>query len=344
MRKVTIGIIFMSIMFGAVSAGAQSLELDRSVFQPGETIAVAFSAPGNFARDAWVGIIPSNVPHGSEAVNDQHDMTYQYLERRTAGTLTFAAPTKPGVYDFRMHDTDSNGREVAAVEFRVVAAYTPTPPAPVSAQTGLRLEREVFSPGERIAVHFSASPGFARNAWVGIIPSNVPHGKEAVNDQHDMTYQYLEKRTAGTLTFVAPAKPGTYDFRMHDTDDNGRETASVTFRVVASGAPTSNPASAGENRLWLDRQVFSAGESITVHFTASPKFAENAWVGIIPAGVPHGKEAVNDQHDLAYQYLKKRTAGTLVFTSPTNPGAYDFRMHDTDNNGREVAHAPFQVK
>lgn len=231
MRKANIGLVFMSIMIAAGAAGAQSLELDRSVFQPGDTIAVAFFAPSGFARDAWVGIIPSNVPHGSEAVNDQHDMTYQYLEKRTSGTLTFAAPTKPGTYDFRMHDTDGNGREVASIAFQVVASGSPaTEPAP-SGEDRLRLDKQVFSPGESIAVHFNASPEFAGDAWVGIIPASVPHGKEAVNDQYDLTYQYLKKRTTGTLVFTAPAEPGAYDFRMHDTDSGGREVGHVPFQV-----------------------------------------------------------------------------------------------------------------
>jgi hypothetical protein len=33
------------------------------------------------------------------------------------------------------------------------------------------------------------------------------------------------------IVFTAPAAPGSYDFRMHDTDSNGRELTSVSFRV-----------------------------------------------------------------------------------------------------------------
>ena len=147
-------------------------------------------------------------------------MTYQYLNKRTSGELTFAAPTQPGSYDFRMNDRDDNGTEVASVTFRV-GRKQPT----------LRLEKNTFAPGETIRVSFTASPDFAANAWVGIIPSAVPHGSEAVNDQNDLTYQYLNKRTAGELTFAAPIQPGSYDFRMNDRDDNGKEVASVSFRV-----------------------------------------------------------------------------------------------------------------
>lgn len=99
-------------------------------------------------------------------------------------------------------------------------------------QTGasLRLERDRFIPGESILVHFTAPGGWPDDAWIGIIPSNIPHGDERQNDNHDITYQYLKKRTSGTMTFTAP-KAGDWDFRLHDTDNGGKEFASASFRV-----------------------------------------------------------------------------------------------------------------
>ncbi len=103
------------------------------------------------------------------------------------------------------------------------------------ASGNLTLEKTVFGPSEKIKVYFQASSAFAENAWVGIIPSNVSHGSERENDKHDLSYQHLNKRTTGHLIFNAPAKPGSYDFRMHDTDNNGHEVASVSW-VVESAA------------------------------------------------------------------------------------------------------------
>ncbi len=113
----------------------------------------------------------------------------------------------------------------AAVLF--VSACTPSGPAGPS----LAVDKSVYAPGRR-----SPSPSRRRrvcrtNAWVGIIPSNVPHGDEAQNDSYDLTYQYLNGMTSGMLVFSAPTVPGSYDFRMHDTDSNGKEIASVTFTV-----------------------------------------------------------------------------------------------------------------
>jgi O-acetylhomoserine/O-acetylserine sulfhydrylase-like pyridoxal-dependent enzyme len=218
MRKVTITVFLVFVfMFGLQ---AQSLKLDKTKFKEGESIAVHFEAPSTFPGNAWVGIVPSNIPHGQESVNDQHDLAYQYLSKKTSGTLTFKAPSKPGQYDFRMNDSDSSGKEVAHVTFYV---------GKVSAS--LRLEKYSFKANAEIKVHFDAPANLPDNAWVGIIPSNIAHGSESENDSHDLTYQYLKKRTSGTLTFKAPANPGKYDFRMNSTDNNGKEIAYVTFIV-----------------------------------------------------------------------------------------------------------------
>jgi len=109
----------------------------------------------------------------------------------------------------------------------LISACGPSAPAGPSLVT----DRDVYAPGETITVNFSAPAGLPTNAWVGIIPSNIPHGDEAQNDMYDLAYQYLNGTTSGSLVFSAPAEPGMYDFRMHDTDNNGKELASVSFTV-----------------------------------------------------------------------------------------------------------------
>ena len=305
-----------------VYCNAQSLSLLKNTYSPGEKILVKFTASSQYPEDAWVGIIPSSVSHGSEVVNDQNDITYQYLKKVSIGMLTFTAPEKPGQYDIRMNDSDNGGKEVASVTFWV------------GGEASLSLEKLTFSPGEKIVVSFTGSPDYKENAWIGIIPSNVEHGSEARNDQVDLTYQYMNKQAAGTMVFTAPNVPGSYDFRMNDSDDGGKEVASVTFTVGASSNAS----------LTLERYEFRPGESIRVSFSAPSEYPDNAWVGIIPSNVEHGSEARNDQVDLTYQYLSKKTSGVLIFTAPTNLGKYDFRMNDNDNGGKEVASVSFTVQ
>ncbi len=195
----------------------------------------------------------------------------------------------------------------------------------------LQLNETIFAIGEEIRVSFVALPSFTSNAWVGIIPSNIPHGSEAVNDSHDLSYQYIRGCTSGVLVFTAPRQQGSYDFRMNDS---GKEVASTSFSVVVDLSGV---------QLLLSKTRFAPGEEIQVSFVASPSFASNAWVGIIPSNISHGSEAVNDSHDLSYQYLSGRTSGTLIFSAPMQIGSYDLRMHDTDSNGREVYSVSFEV-
>jgi hypothetical protein len=123
--------------------------------------------------------------------------------------------------------------EVETADGRVVSR-TLRLPTQTSASAGLSLNRDRYTPGEAIVVNFTAPASYPNDAWIGIIPAQVPHGSEAENDRHDLTYQYLQKRTSGSMTFTAPAAPGNYDLRLHDTDNNGKEVASVSFQVDAA--------------------------------------------------------------------------------------------------------------
>jgi len=108
----------------------------------------------------------------------------------------------------------------------------PAQPAPGGAiPATLSLGRDVYYPGDPINLVYMAPAGLPNNAWIGIIPSAVPHGTEEVNDQNDISYQYLNGTTSGIMEFVAPSAPGSYDLRMNESDNGGRELASITFTV-----------------------------------------------------------------------------------------------------------------
>ncbi len=209
----------------------------------------------------------------------------------------------------------------------------------------LKLSRNVFLPGEAIEIAFTAPATYASNAWVGIIPSSVPHGSEVENDKHDISYVYLSNRSSGVLKFTAPKQTGRFDFRMHDTDSNGKEVASVSFEVSNQIATAVvKESNVGNPVLWLDALQFRTGQEIKLHYITPSWLKTNAWIGIIPANIPHGSEAENDRHDLKYQYVKSSTDGVLSFNAPSSPGNYSFRMHDSDANGKEITNIGFTVK
>jgi len=304
--------------------GAGLLKLDKPVFTPGETVSVRFTAGDRFAKNAWVGLFKSDVAHAKAGPSDQHDLSYQYVSGRTEGVMEFRAPYELGSYDLRMFDTsDPNGEEAASITFNVKGEV---------AKGGLTLDKSTYLPAEAIRVTFKASPTYQKNAWVALVPSGVAHGTSAVADEHDLAYKYLSGQLDGTMEFRAPVEIGTYDFRLFDDTGEGKETASVSFTVKGEME---------KGTIKLDKSSYKPKEKITVSFAASPNYQRDAWIGLIPSSVPHGKASVNDEHDVAYHYLSGMTSGAFEFEAPEKPGSYDFRMN---NAGLETGSVSFTVK
>jgi outer membrane protein OmpA-like peptidoglycan-associated protein len=215
-----------SVTFQVVAVEYKTkLQPNKTTFTPGEEITLTFSVQSQLPQHAWIGVIPSNIEHGSEQINDQHDVDYQYVSEKS-GTLKFKAPEKAGKWDFRLNDSDSaDAREIGSVTFEVSS---------VKLEGTLKLKKKSFVPGEEIELEFTAPEELSPTAWIGMIPSNVPHGDENVNDQHDIQYQYLQKKGSGVMKFTAPPEGGSYDFRLNSSDSNGVEITSVSFQVGGS--------------------------------------------------------------------------------------------------------------
>lgn len=205
------------------------ITLSKTEYAPGEEISLSFTAEGDFQKNSWIGIIPSDIKHGDESENDKHDLSYKYFNDKS-GKMTFTAPDKPGNYDLRMHTTDNNGKEVTYVSFTVIEKEKEETGAS-NKEISLSSNKSTYKPGESITVKFTAGENWSNNAWIGIIPSDVKHGDETENDKHDVAYKYLSGKSSGTIRLTAPTKPGKYDLRMHDTDSNGKEVKYISFTV-----------------------------------------------------------------------------------------------------------------
>jgi len=203
------------------------IKISKTEYMPGEEIKLTFETKGDFDKNAWIGIIPADIPRGDESRNDQHDVSYQYLRDKKSGVLVFKAPEQPGTYDLRMHTSDQNGKEVTTLTFTVKEEEVEEE----TGDTALEIDKKVYKPGEKIVITFKAPDTWPKNAWIGIIPSDAPHGDETENDKVDVAYVYLNKKTSGEDTLKAPAESGSYDIRMHDTDQNGKEVKHVSFKV-----------------------------------------------------------------------------------------------------------------
>ncbi len=67
---------------------------------------------------AWVGVVPSSVPHGSEEINDRSDISYVYLVPGVRQYI-LPIPDQRGIelFDLRVNSRDSGGIEVAHTRF-----------------------------------------------------------------------------------------------------------------------------------------------------------------------------------------------------------------------------------
>lgn len=239
--------------------------------QPRTRVEVHFSGIATPARQDWIGLYRIGAPHSAYSA-------WQYLNASPAGTATFQAPEEPGEYEARLFlDWPSGGYRPVAVS-APIGVLQPSPAVPHDSPS-LRLAVTAFAPSDPVRVAFTAPPGWPANAWVGVVPSRVPHGSEAVNDRHDVAYQYLSGRRAGELTFVAPATSGSWDLRMHDTDVDGSEVASVTFWVSTAAADVSGVWRGNDGVTYTVRQDLD-----TLWWHGAPAKGTPAW-----PSVAHGR-------------------------------------------------------
>lgn len=130
---------------------------------------------------------------------------------------------------------DENVGEVAASTAPVPGEF-PFQKTSEDGQYTLALTKETFAPEEKIYLQVSALSGILdATAWVGMIPSSVERGDEERNDQFDIEYHYITEGNVDVFEFTAPSDPGSYDFRLHSSDDNAvaEELFFTSFRVNA---------------------------------------------------------------------------------------------------------------
>ena len=203
-----------------VRNGSDSLILEKSIYEPNETIQLLFTASPQYPIKSWVGMFKSSLAHGKVAEINKKELAYKYLEGKGKGTFEFAAPETEGDYDFRILEK-SNGLEVATIKFSVRVNRE---------AAGLELNKTIYEPAETIKLHFTASPQYPIKSWVGMFKASLAHGKVAEINKKELAYKYLEGKGKGTFEFAAPETEGDYDFRILEKS-NGLEVATINFKV-----------------------------------------------------------------------------------------------------------------
>lgn len=244
----------------------------------------------------------------------------------------------------------------------------------------IRVKADRVAPRSQIVVEYKIPFGYAANAWIGFIPTEVPHGSEAVNDEYDVCYEYLGKTISGSVTLPVPDLEGPWDLRLHDTDDSGLEVASLTVMVSydlsgarplasygSSGAapgtkapaqtvPAAEPAAASADdsllrqmdeqngiTLLLDKTVFAPGEAFGLAMTSSRKMAKSNLFVVLPHDIPAAADMAYLKRTSMYT-LSGAVKGTFSLVAPGQPGLYDIRLYDNSTKGLPLALVTIRVE
>tara|TARA_B100000700_G_scaffold169477_2_gene187092 strand:- start:6212 stop:8050 length:1839 start_codon:yes stop_codon:yes gene_type:complete len=169
-------------------------------------------------------------------------------------------------------------------------------------------------------------------------------------------YHYIPNGDGGATSWSLDDREqdGSNDWYRGGWTRGGEDLPLGTRRWVGVGMVTLTPAiSQGTSqpnyneidtsniRIEIEKSTYKNGEDLTVSYTG-PQLDDDAWIGIVSAEVPHGDEEVNDQHDVSFQYLAGKTIAEFTFSSP-GPGDWTMRLHDSDNQGKELAYVEFNV-
>jgi hypothetical protein len=202
--------------------------LDKASYETGEDMIVTYDIVEDLGEQAWIGIVPANTVHDSEDEADAVDTDYEYLEESQKGTKDLNAPDAAGSYNVRIYSGDgTEGKELSSIAFTVVASTA-------ASTVSFDIDKQEYAPEATITVTFYGADKLGSTAWVGVVPSDIEHGDETVNDENDTSYAYLSGKDSGTVALTAPSEPGSYDVRLNGSDSTtgAKEIKYVSFTVV----------------------------------------------------------------------------------------------------------------
>lgn len=307
---------------------AADVHTDAEAYWAGEAVTITWASDPGWPGQAWVGIVPAHVPHGSSAENDRNDVAYAFIpEGEATGIATLPAPSLPGEWTVRLHD--GRGAEVAHAAFTVRT--------PDYSSSTLAVDPPRAHPLDTLTVTWSVPQGLPPRAWVGLLPAGAPHANAAEADAYDVAYRFLSGKTSGTWQLPAPEQADTWHLTLFsDEGPSGQLVTDTRFSVVTVDASSA--------RLWLDGPSrVLPGEYVRAAFEVPEGMSPKAWLALVPADVPHGDGDVVDQHDMAWMYLDRHTSDVGLLQAPTTGGAWTVRLVDAEVHGREVATVDVEV-
>ncbi len=163
--------------------------------------------------------------------------------------------------------------------------------------TSMKIEKDVYAPGEKITVNLEWTGIPDSSAWVGIIPADIPHGDEYVNDDADVAYIYLTENEGSAFTFRTLLEAGKYTLRVNENDGGGPELAWCAFTVEGEAVQEDEQQSESE-------EGAAAANGEVIDFTVGIDGVPVEWQKGIGEEL-YGMEVSADGSDFSTGYLQK---------------------------------------
>jgi Mg-chelatase subunit ChlD len=287
------------------------LSLARGAFEPGWPVLLAYSV-AEAADGAWFGLMDAEAPHGDSSVADQHDLDYEYLGGHLQGIREFPAPTTPGRYELRLLANNTDGSELAAIAFSVVAPVERSAPVAADITHDEPLNIAPYPFGNQASGGYSGSGiRMIDNDTTVAGGAYGPMGEEA-----PITVTFARSYSIEHVRITYPQRNnGFYKYRLEGTRDGGG-----TWELVAE---RSERPYRGVQEIALSGQVLGGLRIVPVEHTLGSHFTvlELEAYTRDPAPLTGVAGAVNIQH------LSRRSdvaaainGGRIVETSSQGPG------------------------
>jgi hypothetical protein len=118
-----------------------TITVSETEVRPGQEVLVSYTASSDWNANAWVGLIPANIPLGDQKIADENDLDYRHLKNTRQGKLSFIIPDVEGIFNFRLYPSDDDSYSEVAVSESIKVVREPIIPLDAN-QNGLKTENE----------------------------------------------------------------------------------------------------------------------------------------------------------------------------------------------------------
>jgi len=196
--------------------------------------------------------------------------------------------------------------------------------------------------------------GDAPNAIAFLTPSNIVHDDYQAALENAASVLNIEDFDSDGLygtdgSWQMPYDYWNYEVRVFDDRQAEAKTELAFVPVAAQGdikigelVQLETSSALKVNALTLEKTEYNAGdnEQIVCKLDAEG-YGDEAWIGTVPSGVPHGDDDRNDTYDCDFEYLSALENGTVTLGIPESAGNYDLRIND---GAVEIAYVSIVVK